>query len=463
MSFDLGGGRLTGFKLSSQGLDLSFATGTGLKLMLRSDSVDLESLQNDGNMNDAFASSNRETFYGLKNFDGFKDMFAKDEKTKDYSVTGVGLSFETNGLGIGMLNYSKPPTRKKAVFFGNESVGPYKLNATNIIPGSEIVRVDGDKLERGAGYAFSYSKGEVTFTAPVASGARILVEYEVADGSGGGEPGKFTGFRIQSLKAESQSGGAPKQASGGGMNAVSDSGVAPEDGSEKTDGFGKIRFGPATLSNWGVSYLADDQIAYSNIGGSISRSETAHQLMGFDGAVSLWKNTDIQIEMAQSTGDKQRELGRYAKATFTIADTRASDLNPLGPYQMDESKLPVIEGSDELRLNGVLLNRDTDYTLDTEYGTLRLKKKDLNLSSLDAFEITYRYMTEEDAVSGAGEARKGIAGAVTMKNTFGGVTHTYSVERRGADFMLVGGKSDNQLNNEKQELSWKSDKGISLN
>ncbi len=297
---------------------------------------------------------------------------------------------------------------------------------------------------------------------PVASGGRVLIEYELAESGGGGEPGRFTGFRIQTASKESdllsQDMSKPKTGAAAGNTAA----VQPDDDQDQ-GGPGQFKFGPVSFDKWGVTYLTDDLITYKSNGDEITRSELSHQLMGFDGALSLWKNTEVQFEAAQSTGNKQRELGRYAKATFTIADSHASDGNPLGPYQLDETKLPVIEDSDELRLNGELLKRNEDYTLDPEYGTLRIKKKDLNLSSLDSFEISYRYLTEEDRLSGDAQAQQDIAGAVTMKNTFGGFSHTYSIERRGADFMLVGGKTDNQLKNEKQDVAWKSKKGLSMN
>ena len=137
------------------------AGGIGLKLMMRDESLDLESMEKDGNMRNSFSGANREWFYGMQNYENFADFFKKDEETKDYTVTGVGLEFDLGGYEVGMLNYSKPPKRKSVVFFGNETEGPYRIKATNIIPGSEIVRVDGGELARGAGYEISYSKGEI--------------------------------------------------------------------------------------------------------------------------------------------------------------------------------------------------------------------------------------------------------------------------------------------------------------
>ena len=462
VSVSLGGGKLTGYSRTTTGLDLSDAAGGGLKLMIRDESIDLESLEKDGSMRDSFSSSNREKFYGLGNYERFKDLFEKEEKTKDYTITGVGFDMGIgDGLSLGMLNYSKPPKRKKIVFFGNNSGGPYKFQATNIIPGSEIVKTGGPERTRGTDYEINYTKGEITFGAPVADSERVLVEYELAEGTGS-EPGRFTGFRIETAKEEDEKGITAKTRRTQRKDERNDEATEGAENTEKKEknGFGRFSLGPLSLEKWGVSYLTDEVITYRSAGGGISRREADHQLMGFDGSLSILKNTKLDFEIAQSAGNKQSEIGRYAKAVFAITDSRASDGNPMGPYQLDESKLPVIEGSDEVRINGELLRRDEDYTLDPVYGTLRLKKKELNLSSLDAVEIEYRYQTEEDRLAGETDSQKDMAGLFSIENTFGNFKHRYSLDRRGADFMLVGGRSGNQLKNEEQELSWDSGKGF---
>lgn len=463
VSFSLGGGRLTGFNFSSTGLDFSEGVGLGLKLMLRPDSVDLASLEKDGNMRDSFASANRESFYGLENYERFKDLFKEEEKAKDYSVTGVGTSFETSGLSLSVLNFSKPPQRKKIVFFGNDGPGPYRLNVTNIIPGSEIVRVDGAEMQRGGGYTISYTKGELTFSNPVAQSGRVVVEYEVA-GGGAGEPGRFTGFRIgtasEEKKDETQSSQSGQRAQREDSEDMNESNAPTQE--EKNRGFGQFRLGPLSVDKWGATYLEDSVITYNASAGDVTRREVDHSLLGADGSVSIGKSLSLDIEFARSEGNKTREVGRYARAEFTIADTRASDDNPLGPYQLDETKLPILESSDAVRVNGVPLEREKDYTLDLEYGTLKLKKVELNLSELDVIEVEYRYLTEEDRTSGAVEAAEGMAGLVSMKNKWGDFSHNYSIERRDADFMLVGGRADNQLKNEKQELAWDGGRGLSF-
>jgi hypothetical protein len=463
VNVSLGGGKLTGYSRSTTGLDLSDTAGGGLKLMLRDESIDLESLEKDGSMRDSFSAANREKFYGLGNYERFKDLFENEEKTKDYTIMGVGLDMDIgDGLSLGMLNYSKPPKRKKIVFFGNETGGPFRLQATNIIPGSEIVKTGGSERTRGTDYEINYTRGEITFSAPVADSERVLVEYELADGAGS-EPGRFTGFRIETVKKEDgKEEGVTAETQRTPIKEEDEKNDETQSAQrkEEKDSFGKYRLGPLSLEKWGVSYLTDEVVTYRSAGDGISRREVDHQLMGFDGSLSILKNTRVDFELAQSAGNKQSEIGRYARETFSITDSRTSDGNPMGPYQLDESKLPVVEGSDEVKMNGELLKRDEDYTLDPVYGTLRLKKKDLNLSSLDVIEVEYRYLTEEDRLAGETESRKDMAGLFSIENTFGKLKHRYALDRRGADFMLVGGRSGNQLKNEEQELSWDSGKGF---
>ena len=72
----------------------------------------------------------------------------------------------------------------------------------------------------------------------------------------------------------------------------------------------------------------------------MNRNFADHTLMGLDGILKIGGSTEIGFEYASSSGDKSRTLGRFASATFTIADTRASDGNPNGPYYLATDTLP---------------------------------------------------------------------------------------------------------------------------
>jgi hypothetical protein len=357
-------------------------------------------------------------------------------------MTGMGMTFDMGGMQLGVINYSKPPQKKKKIFFGNDSTGPYQIGATSIIPGSEEVRVDGSVLTQGQHYDINYSKGEVTFQSLVSMNSRIIIEYELAQ-SGGGAPGKFTGFRVSKTTEDSEETTGKDTQSAAGQEPA----AAAPDVAEKSK---KI-----ALDTWGVSYFTDEVIDYRKNGNELVRNFSDHTLMGFDGAVKLGGRNEIGFEYAQSQGDKSRTLGRFASATFTIADSEATDLSPDGPYYLDESLLPLIENSDEVRINGDLLERDTDYAIDTAYGHLRLRKEDMDLSEQDLITVNWRYLTEEDRLNTGGSAKSDSAYTLSMKNEFGSVSHTYETSTFGPDYLQVGSTPTNQLLDEKQTIAWK--------
>jgi len=477
VSVGLGGGKLTAFNVSSQGLDFADSGDVKLKLMLDSDSEDVKAQEQDGDMRGSFSGSGSSSFYGTQNYERFKDLFSEEEKSKDYQITGLGFSFDVAGLEMSALNYSKPPKLKKVVFFGQDTPGPYKIQSTNILPGTEKVRVGGSELTRGASYTILYSRGEITFDRSLGVNERVVVEYETPGGSGGA-PGKLTGFRLQTISEsrDSKAGDAIsdnqnilkqksdlRDAAAQEQSAIKDS---SEGLNSETDvdarATGTFGIGKFSIDKWGVSYLSDEAVDYRMADGVAIKRELAHQLIGIDGMAAVGKSTTVEFEAAQSVGAKQRELGRHARTLFSISDSKASDGNPLGPYYIDENELPVIEGSDEVRVNGEELTRDTDYTLDLDYGALRIRKQGLNLSDLDVIELTHRYLTEEDKVSGESESKTDVASLVSMKNTWKGLTHNYTIESRGADFTQVGGRSGNQLDSEKQDIAWKGDGGLAL-
>ncbi len=77
-------------------------------------------------------------------------------------------------------------------FRGQEGVqGPYRLTGRNneraiiIVPGSERVYIDGEKMTRGENndYVIEYGNGEVVFTAQrlITSASRIVIDYEYTD------------------------------------------------------------------------------------------------------------------------------------------------------------------------------------------------------------------------------------------------------------------------------------------
>jgi hypothetical protein len=88
-------------------------------------------------------------------------------------------------------------TARTSVIYGNDSGGPYYLNASQILDGSERVRVDGREMVRGRDYEIDYFTGLLTFKEGIIipRTSTILVSFEA---EGYNEPaGRLTGWRAE--------------------------------------------------------------------------------------------------------------------------------------------------------------------------------------------------------------------------------------------------------------------------
>lgn len=108
--------------------------------------------------------------------------------------TRLSRSFPLKVSGI----YSETrATARTSVIYGNDSGGPYYLNASQILDGSERVRVDGREMVRGKDYEIDYFTGLLTFKEGIIipRTSTILVSFEA---EGYNEPsGKLTGWRVE--------------------------------------------------------------------------------------------------------------------------------------------------------------------------------------------------------------------------------------------------------------------------
>lgn len=108
--------------------------------------------------------------------------------------TRLSRSFPLKISGI----YSETrATARTSVIYGNDSGGPYYLNASQILDGSERVRVDGREMVRGRDYEIDYYSGLLTFKEGIIipRTSTILVSFE---SEGYNEPsGKLTGWRVE--------------------------------------------------------------------------------------------------------------------------------------------------------------------------------------------------------------------------------------------------------------------------
>jgi len=438
----LKGGKFTSFSYSSTGIDLK--DDYGLMLLLKTHDLEIKDVEREQSLRETFISRNDlPSEFGMSMYQEMKSLVPQQEKTKNYTMTGMGLNFSLGGYNLGIINYIIPPEKKRKVFYGANTQGPYNLNITSILPGSEEVRLEGATLSKGADYEINYTRGEITFTDVIPSTQEIIIEYELASGSGS-EPSKFTGIRVDNMPEERK-----------------------EDKSTDAETSGKSAGGQTAIANgekrflYGLSYFNDELIKYNQDGDQISEDLTDHTLMGIDTKFKLGNNHSFSLEFANSSGDKQKELGSFASKIFTPADTEASDDDPKGPYYLDEDKLPVVEDTEEIYINGVLIDRET-YSLDPTDGRLIFKGNDLNILITDEIEVRYRYLTEEDMVGSADNVRSGTAYAFSTNNKFGGVKNSFSYQKISPYFTMVGGRSSTNAMDLKQKLSWDVTDGLGI-
>ncbi len=100
-------------------------------------------------------------------------------------------------LKVGGIYSETRATARTSVIYGNDSGGPYYLNASQILDGSERVRVDGREMVRGRDYEIDYFTGLLTFKEGIIipRTSTILVSFEA---EGYNEPsGKLSGWRVE--------------------------------------------------------------------------------------------------------------------------------------------------------------------------------------------------------------------------------------------------------------------------
>ncbi len=414
----LKGGELTSYSYSGKGVDLKEAIGFDLKLLAQSKELDAEKIgRSDEGMSNIFLSDLSSDYEKYK-YSALRNYVKNPPPKTYYNLIGFSMNLTDNDYAFSVVNYIKPPKKKKRLLFGGNSKGPYYVNVTQLLPNTEKVSVGGNTLTRGTDYTLDLAKGELNFTNPVPFGTDILVEYDVS-GNSGNQPGKFLGVRFAKEKLPQKD--------------------------AQTDGF--------DISSFGFSFLRD-QVTNNN-------QLVDHSLIGMDAELQLTKNNILSFELARSLGDKTKELGDYAFKRFKISDTQSSTKDPKGPYYLDTDKLPMLEASVDVRVDNVLLQKDADYYIDTQDGRLVIKKKDINLTDASLIEVRYRYLPAS-ALSSPDAQVHGLAGIFSLKNTFNKLIHELSYRRTSTNFMQVGGVSNTTLSDFQDQLSFTPKENLSL-
>jgi hypothetical protein len=143
------------------------------------------------------------------------------------TVDGVGLAYASGGFEARAVRSDVKGDARTISISGNNTAGPYFLQASQIVRGSERVQVDGEPQSLGQDYSIDYELGTITFVNRISGDSRIIpptativVSYEafslfgsqgVLEGAGAsydmGRAGKV-GLSVISQKT-GQGGGAP--------------------------------------------------------------------------------------------------------------------------------------------------------------------------------------------------------------------------------------------------------------
>lgn len=424
ISATIKGGTLTSYSYSGKGVDLKDAIGFDLKLLAQSKELDAEKIgRSDEGLSNIFLSD-LSSDYAKYKYSALRNYVKNPPPKTYYNLIGFSMNLTESEYAFSVLNYMKPPKKKKRLLFGGNTKGPYYVNVTQLLPNTEKVTVGGNALNRGTDYTLDMAKGELNFTNPVSFGTDILIEYDVAENSGN-QPGKFLGVRFAKEKQQTTAQNSQK-------NEVQSSGF--------------------DVYSFGFSFF-QDQVANNTASGN---QLVNHTLIGMDAELQLSKDHTFSFELARSLGDKKKELGDYAFKRFTIADTQSSTKDPKGPYYLDTDKLPLLENTVDVRVDNVLLQKDTDYYIDAQDGRLVIRKKDINLTDLSLIEVRYRYLPTS-ALTAPDAQVKGLAGIFSLKDTFNKLTHELSYKRYSSNFQQIGGASSTTLSDLQDSLNYSSD------
>lgn len=392
----LPGGLLTSFSYSGKGIDLSNQfKDFDIKLLAKQDEVDANILQRQDVTPSDYFLSDLPSYYEKEKFSCFNTLIEPKMTNQTYNLIGVNLGFDLGGFQIKTLFYIKPPKKKKKIICGANIKGPYYLNTTTILAGSEKIKINGKEQKSEIDYTINYSKGEINFTNSIPYNTEIIIEYDIAQ-SQTQEPGKFQGLRIQTKENKR-----------------------------------------STISTFGFSFFKDEMISYNLQNETATSSLLDHSLIGFDTKLNLSPKHTLALEFARSTGDKSKKIGKFHIVHFAINDSKSQTKDPQGPYYLPSDKLPIIEGTDEVRINNTLLERDQDYYLDGQDGRLIIKKKDLSLTEFDNIEVRYRYLPE-NILTKEEKNVKDKAYLLSAKFNFGRIKYNLDYQKYGENFLQVG-------------------------
>lgn len=95
------------------------------------------------------------------------------------SLRGVTVSYRTRGLAASIVRSESRGSARTIAITGTNSAGPYYLQSSQIVRGSEDVRVDGVQMQIQRDYVMDYEVGSLTFVSRIVpTTSTIVVSYE---------------------------------------------------------------------------------------------------------------------------------------------------------------------------------------------------------------------------------------------------------------------------------------------
>lgn len=95
------------------------------------------------------------------------------------SLRGVTVSYRTRGLSASLVRSESRGSARTVAIQGTNSAGPYYLQSSQIVRGSEDVRVDGVQMQIQRDYVIDYELGSLTFVSRIVpTTSTIVVSYE---------------------------------------------------------------------------------------------------------------------------------------------------------------------------------------------------------------------------------------------------------------------------------------------
>ncbi|MBL8049027.1 MAG: hypothetical protein JNJ45_10145 [Chthonomonas sp.] len=99
--------------------------------------------------------------------------------TLNKSLRGVSVGYRKGNFSARAVSSEATGSARTVSVSGNNSAGPYYLQASQLVPGSEKIQLDGVDLRPGEDYAINYEVGSITLVGRVAPLTSVIVaSYE---------------------------------------------------------------------------------------------------------------------------------------------------------------------------------------------------------------------------------------------------------------------------------------------